>query len=180
MAIDVSKSEYKEFKRLVQKVNRRIKAHQQSYAKRGIQVIPKSLTSALGGIQSKGQYQAGKLTPLSRGLSQFNTKKEFDKAFKRLEQMSDNKKSTFYMPTVKEYSEINRNKLFSALNTMGLEVDPSLQKRLNKMNSADLSLFWDNFGKRAARKGQHYSSDAVMLELLEDFTSDYNQALKRS
>ena len=165
MKVKVSKAEYAEFKRLTQKVNRRIKAHQQAYAKAGHKVIPLELTKMLGGIQHKSQYQAGELTPLSRGLGQFKSKKEFDQRLKLLSQMADNQKSVHYMPTVKEYTQINRSKLLQALDTAGIDLVPDKLKELMKMDSAAISDFWKEFGERATRKAMNYSSDAVFMEM---------------
>lgn len=173
---EVSSAEYREFKRLTQKVNRRIKAHIKQYGKHGYNTIPKELTSRLpqGSIQNPTEYIAGSKTPLSRGLSQFTSKKDFERTVNLYKRMADLEHSAIWMPRMTEYADINREKLKTAFNTLGLQVPLGV----DEMSTVQIKEFWDEFQKRATLKEMQYSSSAVIDEMLHDYGDDLQHFVK--
>lgn len=168
----VNKQLYKEYRRLIKKANRRIISHLEDYSKEGVEIIPKELVQELKGIQHRKQFETQKM-PLSssiKGKSEKVLKSEVD----HLKKVLDNKRSPYYQPTVKEYANINRNKLVQALETSGIEVSDKLKENINKMSSVKISRFWSEYEKRGQRASFQYSSEAVMEEML-DLTKDLTE-----
>ena len=176
LGLDVSADEYRVFKRLTQKVNRRIKDHMKKYVEHGYNTIPKELTARLprGSIQNRKDFIAGSKTPLSRGLGQFSSKDEFDRVVALYKRMVDQEHSAIWMPRMSEYADINREKLKAAFITLGIEPPLSIEQ----MDTVQIKKFWEEFQKRAARKGMAYSSDAVMEEMLHDYGKDLQYFVK--
>lgn len=170
MAVD--KQLYKEYRRLIKKANRRIIAHLDDYSKEGVQVIPKELVQELKGIQHRKQFETKKM-PLSSSIKG-KSEKVLKAEVNHLKKVLDNKRSPYYQPTVTEYANINRNKLIQALETSGIEVSDKLRENIQKMSSVKISRFWGEYIKRGQRAGFHYSSEAIMVEML-DLTKDLTE-----
>lgn len=170
--MNVDKLLIKEYKRLIKKANRRILSHLSEYKKEGVEFIPKELVRELKGIQHKNQFETKKM-PLSSSLKGKN-EKTLKAEVSRLKGVLDNKRSPHYQPTVKEYSEINRNKLINTLKTLGIKISDKLLKNINKMSSFKISRFWEEFERRGQRASFQYSSDAIMIEML-DLTNDLTE-----
>ena len=170
MAVD--RQLYKEYRRLIKKANRRIVAHLEDYSKGGLEIIPKELVQELKGIQHRKQFETKKM-PLSSSIKG-KSEKVLKAEVNHLKKVLDNKRSPYYQPTVTEYVDINRNKLIQALETSGIEIGDKLKENLNKMSSVQISRFWAEYMKRGQRAGFHYSSEAIMLEML-DLTKDLTE-----
>lgn len=153
-----------EIRRLTQLANRRIIAAEKAYRKEGKEVIPRDIA---------GPYQARQLwhtdkTPISRSVK-FESEKEYREHL-RLLRSFDPKATKAYKPGIKEYTQIQREKVGMAIkSTLGEEVTFAfIEQKLSKMTAPQVAEFWKRFSDKAARLGLNYSSDAVMSETFQE------------
>lgn len=153
-----------EIRRLTQLANRRIKAAEKAYAKEGKEVIPRDIA---GPYQVKSQWHTEK-TPISRTVK-FESEKEY-REHMRLLKSFDPKATRSHRPGIKEYTEIQREKVSLAVKTsLGPDVSFTLiEQKLSKMSAPQVAEFWNRFSDKAARVGMNYSSEAVMAETFQE------------
>ena len=171
----LSDYEKNELRRLTQKANRRLKAFQEAYERDGYSVIPKEVTAGFD-IQTSKQWNT-KSYALSRS-TKFDSKREFQQRMRMLRRFDSNKADS--VPTVSEYVDINQKKLKRAFETSGVKVDKKMLAKIGKMNSVEISKFWADYRRRADRKGMQYSSESVMAEMLDSYTTKDKGALMKS
>lgn len=169
--INLSQQEKAELKRLTQLVNRRIAQAQKVYEKAGRTIAPLEVT---GGIQTKAQWASEKYA-VSRSTTRFKTKKEFVDHMKWLRSFE----GKAARPNMTEYTKIQQEKIIMAIETATSgELKDKLIKKIRKMTAPEMSDFWDEFSKVAARLGNEYSSDGAMIAaLMEWFDEDIDQLL---
>lgn len=158
-----------EIRRLTQLANRRIKAAHRAYAKEGMDILPFEIA---GPYQTKQDWHTAN-TPISRSVK-FTTEKEYKEQLRFLRSF-DPKATPLYRPGIKEYTEIQREKVGMAIQTsLGDEVSFRLvEEKLSKMSAPQVAEFWNRFSDNAARAGMQYSSEAVMEQtFVELFPED--------
>lgn len=153
-----------EIRRLTQLANRRIKAAERAYSKKGMDIIPHEIA---GPFQTKDRW-ATKSTPISRSV-----KFESDKAYKeqlKLLRSFDPKATRLHRPGIKEYTEVQRDKIALATSTaLGEDFSyAQIKERLSKLSAPELSEFWIRFSDNASEMGMQYSSEAVMQSTFVD------------
>lgn len=158
--IKLTPKQKEEIRRLTQLANRRIKAAERAYRKQGKDVIPAEIA---GPYQVKERWHTDK-TPISRSVK-FASDKEYKEHLKLLRSF-DPKATRMHRPGIKEYTEIQRDKVGYAVKTaLGDEVSFSLiEQKLSKMSAPEVADFWNTFSDKAARAGMQYSSEAIMSE----------------
>ena len=153
-----------EIRRLTQLANRRIIAAEKAYAKEGKEVIPRDIA---GPYQHRSQWATDK-TPISRSVK-FASEQEYREHL-RLLRSFDPKATKAHRPGIKEYTQIQREKVGMAIKTsLGEEVTFSfIEQKLSKMSAPQVAEFWRRFSDKAARVGMNYSSEAVMAETFQE------------
>lgn len=151
-----------EIRRLTQLANRRIKAAERAYRKEGMDIVPREIVGKTE-LQTREGWHT-KNTPLSRSVK-FESEKEYQQHLRFLRSF-DPKATRLYRPGIKEYTEIQREKVGQAIRTsLGGDVSFSLiQQRLEKMTAPQIAKFWNTFSDKASRLGLQYSSEAVMQQ----------------
>lgn len=163
--IQLTADQREEIRRLTQRANRRIISAQKTYAKAGRTVIPAEIA---GKFQTIKQWEAHD-RPISRSVK-FETQAEYKRQLAFLKSFDDRPGAR---PTMREYTNVQRQKVAQALETsMGRVPSKKLFKRLRKMTAPELGEFWDSFSEKAARKGLQYASDSVMQESVEEFFNE--------
>lgn len=168
----VPKDLEREYRRLVQLANRRIRSAQEHYEKAGKTIAPKEL---VGHVQSRYDWHTEK-TPLSRKVV-FDSKREFDNYMRYLRRF-DPKLHATPRPTVTQYTKLQRaitaQSLISSFG--GIDVPTSLLEQINKMSAPELAEFWKRFSEKSRRIAPNYSSLQAMQETLNEiFPEDVQQ-----
>lgn len=160
--IKLSPKQKDEIRRLTQLANRRIKAADRAYKKKGLQVLPRDV---VGKYQVKEKWHT-KNTPISRSIK-FTSQKEYRRKLHELRQFEHMR------PGIKEYSEVQRNKTKQAIeSSLGMDVPGNLEKKIDKMSAPELSRFWDRYSEKASKLGLKYSSEQAMQETLNEVMGD--------
>ena len=172
MAYNVPMDHRKEYKRLVQKVNRRIASAMAAYEKEGRTIAPVEVT---GGIQVREQWNTSKYA-ISRS-TKFASEAEYKKMMKHLKSF-DLPNSKGGRPTIQEYTKVQGVKIQKAIET-ATGGDPSnlLTKKLSNMTAPKMADFWEMFNEKALRKGVEYSSESVASETLGEFFDEDVESL---
>lgn len=160
-----------EHKRLTQFANRRIMAFTKEYEKKGLEIIPHSVS---GGIQTRDQWHSEKM-PMSRSIK-FASEKAFKEHMRFLK--------TFENPTIREnvtdYTKSQRTKTLLAVQTATGSITKEEVDLINDLGTADLAKFWQKFSEIAARMSVEYSSDEVMSATIEFFKEDRRSVTRRA
>ena len=172
MAYKVPMDRRKEYKRLVQKANRRIASAMKTYEKAGRTIAPVQVT---GGIQVREQWSTQKYA-ISRSIT-FASESEYKKMMKLLKSF-DLPNTKGGRPTIREYTKVQAVKIQKAIET-AIGVDPSglLAEKLSKMTAPEMTDFWNMFNEKALRKGVQYSSESVLSETLQEFFKEDIESL---
>lgn len=172
MAFTVPKEARDEYRRLVQRANRRIASAMKEYESAGRTIAPAEI---VGDIQTRVQWASEKYA-ISRS-TKFASESEYKKAMTYLRSFDlPNEKGG--RPTITEYTKVQGRKIVSAVETAtGADVGSKLAKKLTKMSAPDMSKFWDLFNQNALRKGVEYSSESVMGQSLQEFFNEDVESL---
>lgn len=162
--IDLTKAQKDEIRRLTQLANRRIKSAEKAYRKEGMEVLPYEV---VGDYQIKEKWSTNN-TPISRSVK-FESQKDYRRHLHELRRFELSR------PGIKEYSEIQREKTITAVETsLGVAPPDELIEKINKMNAPQLAKFWKTYSKKSAKLGVRYSSLQAMLQALSEH---FNEAL---
>lgn len=169
MAYKVPKHMRNDFRRLTQLANRRVKAFTKHYEKGGQNIIPKAVTAGFD-VQSRKQWFSEKYA-FSRSVK-FESKKDYQEHMAKLRKF-DNKQKIFESSlNVTEYTALQQDKIASALNTSGVEIDMNMYNKINSMTAVELSKFWATYERIGRRMGLQYNSEAAMSLALDEFMSN--------
>lgn len=168
--IKLSKAQKEEIRRLTQLANRRIKAAERAYRKAGKTVLPKDV---VGDYQIKEKWNT-KTTPISRSIK-FDSQKDYRRKLHELRRFE------FGRPGIKEYTAVQQNKTAQAVETaLGQPPTADLLRKLDNMTAPELANFWNLFSRKASRAGLKYSSNAVMIDTLQELYPEDIQALQET
>lgn len=166
--IKLTTAQKEEVRRLTQLANRRIGAAMRLYEKEGLSIAPYDVT---GGIQQRSQWASEKYA-ISRSVK-FNSQKAYKEHLAFLRSFGQKKNAR---PTITEYSEVQKKKLSQAIETVTMgELSDKIVKKINKLDSAKLSKFWNDFSEVAGRMAMDYSSEALLSFAADYFGEDVDQ-----
>lgn len=169
--IKLTAAQKDEIRRLTQLANRRIKAAERAYRKAGKDIVPLEIVGKPDLQTKEGWHTAS--TPLSRSVK-FTSEREYKEQLRFLRSF-DPKATRYHRPGIKEYTQIQREKVGYAIKTsLGDDVSFQLiEEKLSKLSAPEIADFWNTFSEKAARAGLQYSSEAVMAEtFVELFPED--------
>jgi hypothetical protein len=171
-----------EIRKLTQQANRRIAAFLKVYEDGGYRVIPKEVSGGFN-IEVREEFQTNKYA-LSRS-TKFETEKEYKRHLNRLKRFDPDYQGPDRTPSVSEYTEIQKEKTFSAIKTAGIEIDEYNLQRLESMDIIELKKFWAEFTRRAVRMAAEYSSDQLFMAMMDEYSAverqkEANEVIKNS
>lgn len=156
MAYRVPADQESEYRRLVQKANRRVQAYMEEYEEEGRDIVPADVAP---GRQTREQWDTEN-TPFSRSLY-FESEEDY---LEKLQQLKDIEQAE----TKTKFAKTQRNKLEKAIETIIGEVPEEWADAIGKMNSAQIANFWEIVEEKSRKLGLKYSSDSVIIETLEE------------
>lgn len=157
--VQLNANQKEEIRRLTQLANRRIKAAERAYSKKGMSVVPREI---VGDYQIKEQWNT-KATPLSRSV-RFDDEKAYRQHLKFLKSFERER------PGIKEYTNVQRQKTLAAVETsLGQDAPKALIDKVKKMSAPELSQFWNKFSDKSAKLGMKYSSAGAMQQTMDEF-----------
>jgi hypothetical protein len=165
--IKLTPEQKNEYRRLVQNANRRVKRAQEAYAKAGLDIVPKALT---GGQHILKEDWDSEKYAFSRSIKFTNEKDykaqlEFFRQFDPKDKIGRKEK----VPTVTEYTKIQRAKTVDAVEKILGEVPEGIARRIGKMHATELTKFWKSFSMKARKMGAKYSSNEAMQQTLSEY-----------
>lgn len=172
MMFKLNAKEKDEIRKLTQQANRRIEAFLKVYEDGGYRVIPKEVSGGFE-IQVREEFQTNKYA-LSRSVK-FETESEYKRHLAKLKRFDPKYKGPDATPSVTEFTETQRQKTFSAIQTAGIEIDKYNLDRLEKMDIIELKKFWAEFTRRAIRMAAEYSSDQLFMALMDEYSAAERQ-----
>lgn len=167
MVYRIPDSEYSEFRRLVQRANRRIVKAHEWYRKAGKDIAPEEV---VGRYQVKESWAANK-TAISRGRF-FESEREYKQLMKELSTYdpSLNKNAR---PSISTYGNIQQEKTLKGVeSSLGVEVPDSIKERVRSLTAPELTDFWIEFSQKASKLGLQYSSLQAMQDTLNELYPD--------
>lgn len=169
MAVNLTPAQKDEIRRLTQFANRRILAVAREYKYGGMDVLPREL---VGEYQIKEKWFSEK-TPISRSVK-FDSMQDYRRQLNKLRAYEVQRDDIW------TYTRVQKEKTLQAMeSSLGREIPPDLQNKVNSLSAPGLSNFWNNFSNKASRLGTQYSSNSAMINAMEDFfQEDIDNLLK--
>lgn len=167
----LTEQQKREYKRLTQLANRRIRAFTKEYEKAGLEIIPHEVS---GGIQVKEQWHTPK-TPVSRSIK-FTSEQEYREKRRWLKTFD----SGIIRENVTDYTKTQRRKTIQAINTAMGGITDYQRNAINEMSVTELAIFWKKFSDVSKRLGMRYSSEQAMLQTTELMSEDIEGAWQRA
>ena len=152
--------------------NRRIKAMEREYKKAGKEILPQEV---VGKYQTTDKWETTK-NPISRSVV-FESEKEYESRLKMLQSFDPKIPTPKQKKTMTQFKEIQKDKLKAVVEkTMGTDLPPELEQRIDKMSVVDLDNFWNRFSEKSSKLGLQYSSERAIDETMQEmFPEDYDQ-----
>ena len=169
MAVKLTNAQKNEIRRLTQFANRRILAAAREYQYAGKDVLP---SEVVGEYQIKEKWHTTK-TPISRSVK-FDSMADYNRQIKKLRAYEVERDDIW------TYTRVAKEKTLQAMETsLGREIPPDLQNKVNSLTAAKLGDFWKTFKNKVVRLGTQYSSNSAMTNAMEDyFQEDIDNLLK--
>lgn len=156
--IQLTKEQKNEIRRLTQFANRRILSAYERQRGSGMDVLPSEVT---GDFQVKAKWHTDK-TPISRSIK-FTSQREYKSQLKMLQDFER------LRPDIWTYTSRHVQRSLIGVETSLGYVPDDLKNRLQSMNNAQLTKFWNKFSNTVIRMGMTYSSESAMLQTMTEF-----------
>lgn len=151
--------EWKEYTKLTDRANRRIKAAAEEFGKYNTDILPYDLT---GDWQMKQDWKTEK-QPISKSKGQFNSRAEF-----RVQLSKVRKLASPTGDTITTYLKKQTDKTILGIRSAIGVMTPELEGHIRLMNPIQQNRFWAKYHYRSREMGNSFSSDALLTQMIKE------------